>query len=288
MARQRMIKPEFWTSEQIVQCSFIARLLFIGLWNFCDDQGVHPNSPKKLKMRIFPADDITSEQIAERLIELVNAGLIVVFDHGNEQYLHVTGWEEHQTIRFPTAQYPSPRDGQILNNYRNPTVTLPQSYGCITEQIKSNQIKLNQTKSNQETHMSSLEKNLDEVLCVFEHWRTVMNHPRAVLDEKRKRKIQIALKTFSVEQLVDAVTGCSKTPHNMGATNGERYDAIDLIFRNADQVERFINNAKNPPKELGAKNERETTTQRARRELRDAVKKQSGETIDAECFRISE
>ena len=30
-----------WTSEQIVECSPIARLLFIGMWNFCDDGGNH-------------------------------------------------------------------------------------------------------------------------------------------------------------------------------------------------------------------------------------------------------
>ena len=32
-----------------------ARLLFIGLWTFCDDRGVHPASAKRIKMEIFPA-----------------------------------------------------------------------------------------------------------------------------------------------------------------------------------------------------------------------------------------
>ena len=48
MARIRSIKPQFWTSEQIADCSSNARLLFIGLWNFCDDCGVHPASPARL------------------------------------------------------------------------------------------------------------------------------------------------------------------------------------------------------------------------------------------------
>lgn len=34
MARIRTIKPEFWTSEQVMGCAPLARLLFIGLWNF--------------------------------------------------------------------------------------------------------------------------------------------------------------------------------------------------------------------------------------------------------------
>ena len=41
MARIRSIKPEFWTAEQVMECSPMARLLFIGMWNFCDDGGNH-------------------------------------------------------------------------------------------------------------------------------------------------------------------------------------------------------------------------------------------------------
>jgi hypothetical protein len=39
MARIRTIKPEFWTDEKIVECSFEARLMFIGMFNFADDKG---------------------------------------------------------------------------------------------------------------------------------------------------------------------------------------------------------------------------------------------------------
>lgn len=37
MPRIRTIKPEYWTSEQVLDLSIPARLAFIGLWNFCDD-----------------------------------------------------------------------------------------------------------------------------------------------------------------------------------------------------------------------------------------------------------
>jgi hypothetical protein len=39
MARIRTIKPEFWTDEKVVECSFEARLMFIGMFNFADDKG---------------------------------------------------------------------------------------------------------------------------------------------------------------------------------------------------------------------------------------------------------
>lgn len=47
MARIRTIKPEFWTAEQVMELSRDARLLFIGMWNFCDDAGVHQRHTRR-------------------------------------------------------------------------------------------------------------------------------------------------------------------------------------------------------------------------------------------------
>ena len=63
MARKRMIDPQFWCDEKMMTLSHSARLLFIGLWNFCDDEGIHKNSDLKLKAEIFPADDITKDDV---------------------------------------------------------------------------------------------------------------------------------------------------------------------------------------------------------------------------------
>lgn len=107
MARIRSIKPEFWTSEQVADCSPTARLLFIGLWTFCDDQGVHPASSKRIKMEVFPADSFTIEQIDGFIDELLQAGLLTEFTVDNEDYYAVTGWK-HQKIEKPTNKYPAP------------------------------------------------------------------------------------------------------------------------------------------------------------------------------------
>jgi len=76
MARIRTIKPEFWTSEQITDCSLVARLMFIGMLNFCDDHGVHPASIKRLKMEVFPSDELGNDAIQTMIDELVKAGLL--------------------------------------------------------------------------------------------------------------------------------------------------------------------------------------------------------------------
>lgn len=107
MARIRTIKPEFWTSEQVVECSTTARLLFIGLWNFCDDAGRHSASISRIKMQVFPADDITQDDIAELVNELIDAGLVRPYEASGKHFWQVTGWH-HQKIDKPTYRHPPP------------------------------------------------------------------------------------------------------------------------------------------------------------------------------------
>ena len=100
MSRIRTIKPEFWTNARVIECSVNARLLFIGLWNFCDDCGNHPAAEKTCKGLVFPSDNFTNEEIHKMLSELESNGLIELYVVDNKHYLHVIGWE-HQKINRP-------------------------------------------------------------------------------------------------------------------------------------------------------------------------------------------
>jgi hypothetical protein len=108
MARIRTIKPEFWTSEQVMECSPNARLLFIGLWNFCDDHGRHPYAPKQIKALIFPSDNFSAEEVAGMFAELSANGLLVPYNVEGKEYFQITGWH-HQKIDKPQKpKYPEP------------------------------------------------------------------------------------------------------------------------------------------------------------------------------------
>lgn len=109
MSRIRTIKPEFWTSEQIVECSPTARLLFIGFWNFADDNGVLPASAKHIKMLVYPGDDFTVAQVQDFIDELLYQRLLAAFTgEDGRAYWYVTGWKKHQKIDKPSNKYPSP------------------------------------------------------------------------------------------------------------------------------------------------------------------------------------
>lgn len=112
MARIRTIKPEFWTSPQIVACTVSARLLFMGLWSFCDDGGVHVDDALRIKMEVFPADPFTAKQVEVWLGELESNGLIERYVVNGSKYLRCTGWDKHQKVDQATYRHPLP-NGEI-------------------------------------------------------------------------------------------------------------------------------------------------------------------------------
>lgn len=108
MARIRTIKPEFWTSEQVMECSPNARLLFIGLWNFCDDSGHHPLAPKQIKALIFPSDDFSVAEVSRMLDELSSNGLLTTYVVDGKEYLEITGWHHQKIDKVQKPKFPLP------------------------------------------------------------------------------------------------------------------------------------------------------------------------------------
>jgi len=99
MARGRMIKPEFWTSKRINSVSIEANLLFIALFNFCDDFGTIPNSNRLILGNCFPyRESVTEKHIEKWKAELITFGLITIIDCESRNLICVIKWEKHQTI----------------------------------------------------------------------------------------------------------------------------------------------------------------------------------------------
>jgi hypothetical protein len=106
VARIRTIKPDFWTDEKIVELSPLARLLFIGLWNFSDDDGRMPYSTTRIKLQILPAD---AADISALLGEIRGKSLIDVYVVDAKEYLHICQFSKHQKIDKRTpSKHPNP------------------------------------------------------------------------------------------------------------------------------------------------------------------------------------
>lgn len=104
MARIRTIKPEFFTSEDIVSMSPMARLLYIALWCEADKEGRLIWKPKTFKMRYLPGDDVDSTLLCA---ELVKAGVVKLYGDG---LAWIPGFNKHQHVnpRETASDLPAP------------------------------------------------------------------------------------------------------------------------------------------------------------------------------------
>ena len=94
MARSRNIKPGFFTNDKLVDLPFETRLLFIGLWTLADKAGRLANRPKKIKMELFPADNVDVEPM---LGALESAGFIDCYTAYGVACIAVNNWNKHQS-----------------------------------------------------------------------------------------------------------------------------------------------------------------------------------------------
>lgn len=103
MARIRSIHPGIWTDEAFVTLSPMARLLFMGIWNECDDGGSFEWSPLKLKMRILPADNVDA---AELMTELLSAAAVMQYEIDGKRFGAVRNFCQYQRPKKPNSTYP--------------------------------------------------------------------------------------------------------------------------------------------------------------------------------------
>jgi hypothetical protein len=104
VARIRTIKPEFFTSEDIVGLSPLARLLYIALWCEADKRGRLAWKPLTFKLRYFPADDCAINALCE---ELIHQRVVVLYGDG---LAYIPGFEKHQHVnpRETESDLPDP------------------------------------------------------------------------------------------------------------------------------------------------------------------------------------
>ena len=113
--RIRSIKPEFWRSDDIAALPISARLLFVGLWSYVDDNGVGSDKLPAIVADLFANDLVTDtaetlRRVNADLTQIENAGLITRYEADGKPLLFVTNWEKHQLVRNPSKGnlYPLP------------------------------------------------------------------------------------------------------------------------------------------------------------------------------------
>lgn len=107
MARARSLKPGFFSNEDLIELPFEFRLLFAGLWTMADRAGRLEDRPKKIKLNIFPGDNVDCEA---GLTALASRGFIKRYEANGIRYIQVTNWTKHQSphVKEAASTIPAP------------------------------------------------------------------------------------------------------------------------------------------------------------------------------------
>ena len=122
MARNRMIKPEFWEDEKVGELSFGARLLFIGSLNYADDEGYLRWNPEYIQSSIFIYDKLSLKKIKSFMKELEILKIIEVFETKNHFFVaKIKNFTKHQKISHPqqskfSIDFEQKNENEVLKN----------------------------------------------------------------------------------------------------------------------------------------------------------------------------
>lgn len=191
MARIRSIKPEFWTSEQVMNCRMMTRLLFIGMWNFADDQGRMPFSPRTIKAQVMPSDELSADDVRGMILELSTNGLVKLYAIDGKEYLEITGWH-HQRIDKPRpAKHPGPSEKgavPIQEPSENVPIASVDGWEGIGEDTKGE----DQIRSNSRAVAGATRPKIDRF---DEFWGAYPKRDGANPKEPARKKFNAALKS---------------------------------------------------------------------------------------------
>lgn len=109
--RIRTIRPEFYQSESVGSMTWKARLVFINLWSYVEDNGVNLDNPRLFRGQCMPYDDSVLDDIENAFAELEQCGSIIRYERDGKRLLFVPGFEKWQNIQRPGTCHYLPPDG---------------------------------------------------------------------------------------------------------------------------------------------------------------------------------
>lgn len=138
MARIRTIKPSFFSSLTVADLPIPARLTFIGLWTYVDDEGRGVDDPRLVKAELWPLDDdTTTRKVESHLAAFAERGLILRYEFSGRRFLQVVGWKEHQRINRPMpSKHPHPFTEPSLNDHSLSGEDARTEHASDTERVR--------------------------------------------------------------------------------------------------------------------------------------------------------
>ena len=182
--RNRILQKTFWTSEEILELELHERLLFLGMTNYADDEGIIKTSPKALKAKIFPADNISIEKINNALFKMRELGLIRFNIDGT--LCRFTSWYDFQKINRP---YPSKFN--FVEESGDDSVNV---HGTLTHHSSPNNNNNSKNKNKKNNNKTNKYSNEFESF-----WKS---YPRKVAKSKCSIKFEQQINNYGLENVM--------------------------------------------------------------------------------------
>jgi hypothetical protein len=97
--RIRIVKPELFKHELLFEAETASklplRLGFMALFSCCDRAGRFRWQPRRLKLEMFPHDDLDMTKVLDAFL---NYGFIKKYQRGEVWYGCIPSWSRHQPI----------------------------------------------------------------------------------------------------------------------------------------------------------------------------------------------
>lgn len=115
MPRIRTVKPEFWRSPDVIELDDFQQLLYIGLWNFTDDEGRGAYNPTAIAADIFLRKYAldprgVTHDIEEAFKAYAERDMVTVYRVRGRDYYQINNWHSHQKINRPQKSKIPPLD----------------------------------------------------------------------------------------------------------------------------------------------------------------------------------
>lgn len=258
MPRMRSIKPEFWDDKSLSAVSRDARLLYIAMWNFADEEARMHGDARWIKGHCLPYDDDLNLAAVERLLgELERSGRVVRYEIDGCSYVYLPKLAKHQRLepgRVPSRLPAPPLTSDDSSSERGassfpPTVTpsepiVTQHVAGGMEHVASGRWQVAAREDARHTADDLLTEHVNAHRAKVPNAvvNNTRNQIRALLgegfdpDQIRSGLAVLRNKALGPSALPSAVNEAINAPRSRGSTTNQRVnDALSIAERLREQ-----------------------------------------------------
>ena len=161
MPRIRYLKPDFFKDEDLAKLPYETRLLYAGLWGLADRAGRLEDRSERLKVEIFPYDNVDAEKGLEQLAQKKPSSgqpFINRYSINGQKYIQIINWSKHQKPHHTERESIIPPDPSMGNGKGNGKRLSP-----VKQPLDNGDITVKQPPIDNDNQQKSINLILDEL-----------------------------------------------------------------------------------------------------------------------------